>query len=173
VFCDKTANMRARVGKIARLPASIREGINQQLFNGLRASRIVSWLSTLPEAQSIVAEQFAGVPISENNISEWRRGGYQDWLLEKQSRTETVQFVQKCLRMNPEDRLRYLEGRLIAEFDTVLRALRDIPDPELRMRQFQGLSRQFIRLKNLHTFGLQSELIFTRNSKRCQPPNTP
>ena len=39
----------------------------------------MSWLNKLPEVQAILKAQFAGAPIREQNISEWRQGGYMDW----------------------------------------------------------------------------------------------
>jgi hypothetical protein len=169
--------MRARTGKIARLPEAIREQLNQRLFDGIPGRKIIPWLGTLPEVQRIMAEQFTSVPISENNLSEWRRGGYQDWLREKQARTEALQFTQKCLRMKPEDRFRYIESILLTEFGNMLGALRDIPDTDLRMRRLQGLSREFVRMHKFNTHGLQSQLhheksLSTRYSKPCQPLNT-
>src|SRR4051812_31209412 len=114
--------MKTRLGKIARLPASIREQINQQLFNGLQGKQIIAWLNPLPEVQRVITEQFAGVPVSDNNLSEWRRGGYQDWLRQREAGIETTQFVQKCLRLPREERLKYIETRILAEFGTALRA---------------------------------------------------
>ena len=60
---------RARNGKIARLPAEIREFVNQQIYEGEFYSDI------------IVALKGLGLTgIRPQNLSEWRKGGYQDWL---------------------------------------------------------------------------------------------
>jgi len=75
--------MRARVGKIARLPEQIREELNRKLKNGARAKNLVAWLNQIPDVNAMLAECFAGHPIREQNISEWRAGGYQDWLEEQ------------------------------------------------------------------------------------------
>src|ERR1041385_7853817 len=56
--------MQTRTGKIARLPAVIREQVNRQLFNGLQGKHIIARLNTLPEVQRVLAELYAGVPIS-------------------------------------------------------------------------------------------------------------
>ena len=69
-----------RNGKIARLPREIRQELNERLSNEEMAKPLVAWLNSLPEVQAILAAEFEGVPIREQNISEWRKGGYQDWL---------------------------------------------------------------------------------------------
>ena len=69
-----------RTGKIARLPRTLRDQLNQCLHNGEPGVDLVKWLNALPEVQAILAEHFAGVPISPQNLSEWNHGGFLDWL---------------------------------------------------------------------------------------------
>ena len=69
----------ARRGKIARLPKGIREELNKRLQNGEEGEPIVAWLNSLPEVQKAVAEDFGGFAITEQNLSEWRKGGFRDW----------------------------------------------------------------------------------------------
>jgi hypothetical protein len=69
----------ARRGKIARLPRNIREALNLRLSDGELARPLLDWLNALPEVQSILAEQFDSRLITEQNLSEWRHGGYEDW----------------------------------------------------------------------------------------------
>jgi hypothetical protein len=70
----------AHTGKIARLPRDIRQQINTRLHEGHHGKQIVQWLNALPEVKAILAENFAARPIKEQNLSNWRRGGYQEWL---------------------------------------------------------------------------------------------
>jgi hypothetical protein len=70
----------ARTGKIARLPLSIRSQLNSRLHNGAVAREVVPWLNSLPEVKRVLAQQFDGHPISEQNLSKWRQGGYEEWL---------------------------------------------------------------------------------------------
>lgn len=58
-----------RTGKIARLPANIREQVNEKLDDGLEYNRIIDWLTE---------QGFSGV--SQKNMSKWKEGGFQDWL---------------------------------------------------------------------------------------------
>ena len=78
-----------RNGKIARLPRSIREQVNRKLDDGITGVEIVEWLNSLPEAQALMAAEFDGRPIREQNLSEWKAGGYRDW----QTRQEALEMV--------------------------------------------------------------------------------
>ena len=78
-----------RNGKIARLPRSIREQVNRKLDDGITGVEIVEWLNSLPEAQALMAAEFDGRPIREQNLSEWKAGGYRDW----QMRQEALEMV--------------------------------------------------------------------------------
>jgi len=69
-----------RFRKIARLPASIRKQLNHRLSNVGLGKEILSWPNSLPKVNRIMAEQFVGKPISESNLSEWHRSGYQNKL---------------------------------------------------------------------------------------------
>jgi hypothetical protein len=73
-----------RRGKIARLPRQIRDQLNLRLDDGHEASEILPWLNDLPEVRQIIADHFDGVPISPQNLSAWRNGGFQEWLLHRQ-----------------------------------------------------------------------------------------
>lgn len=82
----------ARQGKIARLPHALREQVNTRLLNGESASTILGWLNAEPEAAVIWQTNFDGSEASPQNLSEWRSGGYRDWLTrrEKIEHTKTL-----------------------------------------------------------------------------------
>jgi hypothetical protein len=69
-----------RNGKIARLPRDIRDQLNRRLRDGEPGSRVVEWLNSLPETQRVLAADFGGRLVSEQNLSEWKQGGYSEWL---------------------------------------------------------------------------------------------
>jgi len=71
-------------GKIGRLPKAIQEQVNRRLENGEQARPLVAWLNALPEVSDVLAAEFSGKPIREQNLSEWRRHGYQKWLEQRQ-----------------------------------------------------------------------------------------
>ena len=68
-----------RTGKIARLPRVIRDQLNRRLDDGEPGQRLVAWLNELPETQAMLATEFNGRPISEQNLSEWKGGGFREW----------------------------------------------------------------------------------------------
>jgi hypothetical protein len=68
------------LGKIARLPKLLREKLNRRLENNEPYAGIFSWLNGYVRVKKILAAQFDGVPISEQNLSEWRSHGYERWL---------------------------------------------------------------------------------------------
>ena len=69
-----------RNGKIARLPQNVREELNQRLQDGESGRGLVKWLNELAEVKSALKREFGGCLINEQNLSEWKRGGYRDWV---------------------------------------------------------------------------------------------
>ncbi len=74
----------ARQGKIARLPNHLRREVNQRLLDGQTAPVILAWLNDQPEAVKIWEAHFEGVPANAQNLSEWRLGGYKDWIADNE-----------------------------------------------------------------------------------------
>ena len=74
-----------RVGKIARLPIEFRRKLNLRLRDGEPNKSVVEWLNSLPETKEVLERSFGGRPITEQNMSEWKLGGYVDWLKNEES----------------------------------------------------------------------------------------
>jgi len=74
----------SRVGKVARLPVEIRDELNGRLENNEQGPQILDWLNGLDEVQEIVAIDFGGKPITKQNLSEWRRGGFREWQIKQE-----------------------------------------------------------------------------------------
>jgi hypothetical protein len=91
--------MRQRQGKIARLPQPIREQLNARLLQGEPASKILPWLNALPETKNILTEDFEGLLVSDQNLSEWRKGGYQDWLKRRDRLDHTRELAQYSVKL--------------------------------------------------------------------------
>ncbi|MGB8355951.1 MAG: ankyrin repeat domain-containing protein [Chthoniobacteraceae bacterium] len=66
-------------GKIARLPRDIRIKLNRRLDNGISSHEILEWLNRDKTVRKILSEQFDSSPVSKQNLSAWRTGGYQEW----------------------------------------------------------------------------------------------
>ena len=74
-----------RTGKIARLPRTLRDQLNQRLHDGEKGRALIAWLNALPEVQSILTAEFDGSPINGQNLTEWKRGGYRDWVAHQEA----------------------------------------------------------------------------------------
>lgn len=74
-----------RKGKIARLPRDIRNELNQRLSDGEQGKLLVEWLNGHPEVQEALALYFEARPVTEQNLSEWKQGGYEDWVRHQES----------------------------------------------------------------------------------------
>ena len=78
-----------RNGKIARLPREIREQLNRRLHEGQQGKHLVKWLNSLTEVQAVLDAEFDRRPVNAQNLSEWKAGGYRDWVLQQ----ETIELV--------------------------------------------------------------------------------
>jgi hypothetical protein len=83
-----------RTGKIARLPLAIRAELNQRLRDGEKGRNLILWLNGLPEVKAVLAAEFKGEPITEANFSRWKRGGYQTWEKEQNTREGAVALIE-------------------------------------------------------------------------------
>ena len=127
--------MTTRNGKIARLPLEIREQLNVRLADGEPGNRLVEWLNSNPDVMRVMAEQFEGRPINEHNISEWRQGGYEEWLTLQTFLDET-----RILFENAGDvagtgmTSDHLHIVLLAHHARLLKNLETMPEDEFRER---------------------------------------
>lgn len=74
-----------RNGKIARLPRAVRQELNRRLHDGEQGKRLVAWLNARADVRAVVEAEFGGNPIREQNLSEWKQGGYRDWLVQQEA----------------------------------------------------------------------------------------
>src|SRR5580704_13765434 len=109
--------MNARNGKIARLPREIRNELNQRLERSEPGPKLLAWLNALEEVKELLKEEFDGAPISKQNLSEWRKGGFREWLA-RRDLCEDAQDVAECA----EEMDRQVDGVLADSAATVLAA---------------------------------------------------
>ena len=165
--------MKTRTGKIARLPKPLRDQLNQRLENGEPGTSLVQWLNQLPEVQKIITEQFAGLPIRPQNLSEWRKGGYLEWirhqLLREQTRWTAEQAAELGLDTSgasisiAED----IATVMSAELAIHVQALGDIRNPQQRFNQFRRLSLELSRLRR------DDQRVISNQLRRKQPQSIP
>lgn len=90
----------ARTGKIARLPWAVRQELNQRLMDGAAGPEVLAWLNALPEvADSPVREGWLG-EITDGNLSEWRAGGYAEWLQQTMAVERMRRYSDLARRLN-------------------------------------------------------------------------
>lgn len=82
----------ARKGKIARLPFAVREEINRRLLDNENGVKLVAWINTTQQLRDAAA-------ITEQNLSEWRGGGFDDWLKNQDKVQRTKDLAEYCLRV--------------------------------------------------------------------------
>lgn len=144
--------MSTRNGKIARLPRAVREQLNRRLDEGEPGKRLVAWLNGLPETQAVLGAEFGGRPINEQNLSEWRRGGYQDWQKQQERRHLVRELVEDAEELRAVagdvEVSQHLSAVLGAEFAESARALlATLTDPAERWEQLQELLRELARMR--------------------------
>jgi hypothetical protein len=110
--------MNARNGKIARLPRFVRDELNERLECSEPSPQLLDWLNALPEVKKVLKSDFAAVPISKQNLSEWRQGGFEEWLARRDLCEEA-----RDLPLLADDMVgEYAEGVLADDVATVLAA---------------------------------------------------
>ena len=129
-----------RRGKIARLPQHIREVINRHLRDGEDGKSLIAVLNRMPEVQAVMAAEFGGRPIREQNLSEWRQGGYREWVAQQEALEMAGRLGEEAaeLRQKGGDLTEHLALRLTARYLAASRKLSEGEDgPDLALlRQF-------------------------------------
>jgi hypothetical protein len=93
-----------RNGKIARLPRAVREELNHRLRDGEEGKKLVTWLNGLPEVKAVVAAEFSGKPIREQNLSEWKKRGYRDWVAHQEALELAEKLAEDAIDWDAKDR---------------------------------------------------------------------
>jgi hypothetical protein len=143
--------MKTRNGKIARLPKEIREQLNRRLENGETGKELAAWLNGLPEVKRIMVQRFGGHLVNEQNMSQWKQGGYQDWLWQQEDRSQ----VRRILAESGD--LREAQGNadiadnlgiyVAVELTEAAQRLDQIKDPQKRWKHFRAMAGELSRLR--------------------------
>ena len=143
--------MKTRNGKIARLPKEIREELNHRIENGWRGARLVKWLNELPPVKEMLREQFHSRPITEQNLSQWRDGGYADWQRHQDTQEQIRWVVERSDDVDKVEGSEHLCERLArvaaAELAEHLQQLSAVEDPKERWQQFREACLELWRLR--------------------------
>jgi hypothetical protein len=165
--------MTTRISKIARLPKTIRDELNQKIEDGLLGIHMTNWLNNLPEVQKILAEHFGGRLITHQNISDWRRTGYADWQFSREGRQHWWEIIEAARELsqarNPgdgTDATSQLGTILLVEVGQALNQMRAVKDPKERWKLLRMLSGALSRLRNDDTREKRIRLRQARQSSR-------
>jgi preprotein translocase subunit SecD len=89
----------ARKGKIASLPAAIRDEVSTRLFDGQGAPQILPFLNKNPEVRKILKERWKDEDVSAQNLSEWRSGGFADWMRDNERIEATQRLAEYAFKL--------------------------------------------------------------------------
>jgi len=95
-----------RHGKIARLPHAVREELNLRLQDGESGKGLVAWLNGLPEAKAALRREFGGCAINEQNLSDWKQGGFRDWVAKREAEELMDDTLAECRGLKKDGRNR-------------------------------------------------------------------
>jgi hypothetical protein len=141
---------RACRSKIARLPHSLREALNERLRDGFPATEILPWLNALPEVRETVESHFGGSPITEDNLSHWRRGGYAGWLENQQTREAIATMSAACRNIaqaKREDLTSQIALVVTARMVVELQKFDEMPDGPLKSAAWRELVCSLVLLR--------------------------
>jgi len=152
-----------RNGKIARLSKVVRDELNRRIDNSEQGKALVKWLNSLPEVQAVMTSEFDGKPIREQNLSEWKNGGYRDW----QARQERHEFVRQLEQEAKEVGAvmetgainRHLSVVLTAELALAIRDVQKIGDPGERAQCLAKIVGRFAQLRREESNASRAEIV--------------
>ena len=140
-----------RNGKIARLPKAVRDELNRRMADGEPGKRLVAWLNGLPEVQAVVIAEFGGKAIREQNLSEWRQGGYGDWLAQQAALEQGRQLATEVAELQQASKgplTDLLAGWLAAHYAVAARAsVRQAAGAAVDLKTLRALCADVITLR--------------------------
>ena len=152
---ETTPETTHRIGKIARLPAAVRQKLNERLEDNEPSQQLLAWLHSLPEVRKVLKHLFAGRAISEQNLSAWKQGGFRDWQRHQQVRARAHEFLEEGRELAEEVAAPGEGGSLLDRVgDRMALALLELfreaeagaPGPE-RTRTLLAIAREVARLR--------------------------
>ena len=140
---------------------AIREQLNHRLIDGESAARILPWLNALPETIKLLEEDFEGLRINDNNLSDWRLGGYQDWLKRRERLERTREMAQWSVKLARANGGNLTEGAAAILTGQILEVLEGAAEP-MTPEGFASLTKALIALRS----GDHSQKVIEQNNRR-------
>lgn len=69
------------------------------MHDGQRGPQLLPWLNAMPAVLEVLDQHWGEEPITAQNLSDWRQGGYQDWLRKREKIETTKQLAEYCRTM--------------------------------------------------------------------------
>jgi hypothetical protein len=141
---------RQRRGKIARLPKTLRHELNLRLQDGEPAKTLAVWLNSLPTVQDVLHALFDGAPIREQNISEWRKGGFLDWERAEDARAALGDVEEEITDMketSKEGLTHRLAFYLAAQLALQIQRVSALPDGDAKVKSLRELTASLVALR--------------------------
>jgi len=157
-----------RNGKIAHLPADVQNDLNHRLERGDESQPILDWLNADIDVLEVLDADFRGVPISKQNLSEWRNGGFLEWQLRQEfiGHAQNLRNSDNALRAGVNLEFQSLAGalarKLVTHYAALLNHWDGEPDPSLeaRLRILRPLLRDVALLqKTVHLAADRERLV--------------
>jgi len=166
--------MSTRNGKIARLPRMIRNKLNQRLDDGEEGKKLLGWLNRLPEVRAVMAESFEGKPVTEQNLSEWKAGGFAEWaqrqefLAQARELADDAEELRSVAGKGQSSFSEHLSTVLAMRYAGVLKGWQGEASEEMtkQLRLLHGLSHDVARLARV---GLERQKVeLTREKSQAE-----
>ena len=143
---------RSHIGKIGRLESYIRHELGVRLEDGEPHKSLVAWLNSLPEVQERLKHWFDGRAITEQNLSEWKQGGHQEWLRLQETRQLAARLTEEAEDVEIDtngdllsDKLAVMVAAELGRLMTTL--LEEEKDPEKRWARLKEIHRELSQLR--------------------------
>lgn len=141
----------SRIGKIARLPHDIREELNRRIMDGQSGPDILQWVNELPQCRQMLAQKFAGRPIDESNLYEWRHGGYEEWLYHEDRRDQLrvwFEYIAKLDAVGDSNAVTERLGVIVAsELARALHYIEGINETDFRWERLKEVCKVLSRFR--------------------------
>jgi len=151
------------IGKIGRLPKCTRDELGQRIEDGEPGKELVKWLNGLSGVQRVLKEQFGERPITEQNLSEWKQTGHQEWLRHQKACEKLRWLTERADDLENEadgmeisDRLGSVLAAELASLAEKL--LEENTDPKERWRLMQEVLRELRHLRHEDHNGQRNQL---------------
>ena len=153
--------MSSRNGKIAKLPIQLREQLNVRISEGATLKSLLGWLNNDPAVLAILNTHFCGRLISQQNMSEWRLGGYEEWLTNQEYFADARAFAERrkfldCSGISAEDLLGVITARWARLMDRM--GEMDIDSLNSAMGRWQNFTKSAAILRKLELQKARLEL---------------